>query len=170
MKLEPPESITGNYKYVCAGGKLTTEHRAKMKKACPQESEDKLVIHHIDGNKGNNDIENLVWMTRREHIQLHKTGVKRPCISGTKNPNYKRGEWVGGEKPKWYKKEYNKRYYHENRERLLSRQKEYDALHRERNRLYGRMRYWNAALGSAKTEKRRQECLTHLAELKEVIL
>lgn len=34
------------------------------------------IIHHIDGNKLNNDPNNLVCMTRAEHVRLHKPRVK----------------------------------------------------------------------------------------------
>ena len=34
------------------------------------------IIHHIDGNKLNNDINNLVCLTRAEHVRLHKPRVK----------------------------------------------------------------------------------------------
>ena len=29
------------------------------------------VVHHIDGNRRNNEVSNLVVMTRNEHTQLH---------------------------------------------------------------------------------------------------
>lgn len=35
------------------------------------------IIHHIDGNKLNNNIDNLVCMTRAEHVRLHKPRIKR---------------------------------------------------------------------------------------------
>ncbi len=31
-----------------------------------------LVIHHIDGDKSNNSVDNLVAMTKEDHIALHK--------------------------------------------------------------------------------------------------
>lgn len=34
----------------------------------PKEDE---IIHHIDGNKHNNNIENLILMKRNEHVKLH---------------------------------------------------------------------------------------------------
>lgn len=34
------------------------------------------IIHHIDGNKLNNDPKNLVCMTRAEHVRLHKPRTK----------------------------------------------------------------------------------------------
>lgn len=35
------------------------------------------IIHHIDGNKLNNDPKNLIRLTRAEHVRLHKPRVKR---------------------------------------------------------------------------------------------
>jgi len=35
------------------------------------------VVHHIDGNKMNDDISNLQLMSESEHMELHKNGLKR---------------------------------------------------------------------------------------------
>ena len=37
--------------------------------------------HHIDGDKGNNDIDNLVVLPHDEHMRLEKTGKKRPDVA-----------------------------------------------------------------------------------------
>lgn len=34
--------------------------------------ENKPQVHHIDGDRANNAAENLMWVTRAEHGQLHK--------------------------------------------------------------------------------------------------
>lgn len=31
-----------------------------------------LLIHHVDGNPGNDDIANLMCVTTKEHVELHK--------------------------------------------------------------------------------------------------
>lgn len=40
------------------------------------------IIHHINGDKRDNRLENLVCMTRGEHTLLHKLGGKRPRTDG----------------------------------------------------------------------------------------
>lgn len=40
------------------------------------------VIHHIDGNKKNNRIENLKLLTRREHSLLHSRAKKNEKGTG----------------------------------------------------------------------------------------
>lgn len=39
-------------------------------------------IHHIDGNKKNNAIQNLQCVEKSKHLIFHKTGKKRPEMSG----------------------------------------------------------------------------------------
>lgn len=48
------------------------------------------IIHHIDGSRDNDAIENLQLMTRSEHMSLHMTGK-----TGKANANYKHGGYVG---------------------------------------------------------------------------
>lgn len=33
-----------------------------------------MVIHHVDGNRDNNDISNLVMITKKEHAKIHGFG------------------------------------------------------------------------------------------------
>ena len=54
------------------------------------------VIHHIDGNKKNNDISNLKVMTGREHSSLHNAGRRK-----------QNGKWLSpfrGDKPDYTEK------------------------------------------------------------------
>ena len=43
------------------------------------------IIHHIDGNRKNNDISNLKMMTKLEHDRLHNCGKKRIFTEEWKN-------------------------------------------------------------------------------------
>ena len=47
------------------------QHRIIMERRLGRELRDDEVIHHIDHDKTNNDISNLVVMTRSEHTRLH---------------------------------------------------------------------------------------------------
>jgi hypothetical protein len=50
--------------------KQHTVHRLLMLTWCPIENAHEREVNHIDGNKGNNDLSNLEWVTRRENM-LH---------------------------------------------------------------------------------------------------
>ena len=45
------------------------------------------VVHHIDNNKQNNDVGNLIVMNKREHLSLHNAGVPKPKPIGWKPKN-----------------------------------------------------------------------------------
>jgi hypothetical protein len=61
---------THGYKYVGKRG----EHRALMESIVGRQLSYNEVVHHIDGNKKNNSLENLQIMDRGEHISLHTKG------------------------------------------------------------------------------------------------
>ena len=50
------------------------EHRLVMEDYLGRYLEEDECIHHIDGNKSNNSIENLELMLIEEHVKLHHTG------------------------------------------------------------------------------------------------
>lgn len=53
------------------------KHRAEMERALGRSLQQGEVIHHIDGNKQNNDLDNLMVMSQREHIRLHRDEMQR---------------------------------------------------------------------------------------------
>lgn len=58
-------------------GRYRGEHRILMEKSLGRKLTSNEVVHHKDGNKMNNDINNLVVMTRAEHCSLHRPVDKR---------------------------------------------------------------------------------------------
>jgi hypothetical protein len=47
-------------------------------------------VHHIDGNPFNNAIENLMWLSQKEHLKLEVSKKSSPVyIKGRENPSYK---------------------------------------------------------------------------------
>ena len=71
----PRKSTLGanGYKYVWfSDGTGEKEHRYLMEQFLGRKLEPDEVVHHIDGNRGNNDLANLVVMKRNEHSSLHR--------------------------------------------------------------------------------------------------
>lgn len=64
---------TNGYKYVWfADGSGEKEHRYLMEQHLGRKLKKDEVVHHIDGNRTNNDLGNLVVMSRGEHSALHR--------------------------------------------------------------------------------------------------
>lgn len=66
--------------------------------------ENKPEVHHIDGNPANNNVNNLMWVTRKEHNDLHKTkeiemfsmcGQHEAYFNSVKEAVEKTGLWQG---------------------------------------------------------------------------
>jgi hypothetical protein len=54
-------------------------HQLVMKAFGPKQPSEKHEINHIDGNKQNNNIENLEWLTHQENIQhAFDNGLAKP--------------------------------------------------------------------------------------------
>lgn len=51
------------------------EHRKIMEEHIGRKLKPNEVVHHINGNKNDNRIENLQLMTLSEHTRLHKKGI-----------------------------------------------------------------------------------------------
>ena len=63
-----PDNIN-HYLYVRLNGHKVSIHRLMMKTFSPRKDADKMQVNHIDGNKHNNQLDNLEWCTSSENIQ-----------------------------------------------------------------------------------------------------
>ncbi len=64
-RLDPPVS-SGGYKFVRIGDKSYPLHRVIASAFIPN-PQNKPEVNHIDGNKENNSVSNLEWVTRKEN-------------------------------------------------------------------------------------------------------
>ena len=76
-----------NYKAMRVNGVKVDVHRFLIEHRLCRNLESYEVVHHIDGNKKNNSIDNLCVMTRSEHTRLH--GAKRECSKETREKKSK---------------------------------------------------------------------------------
>lgn len=97
--------MAGKYKSAYYLGPEKTEHRLVWTNAFGKipEGHD---IHHKDGNKSNNDIENLECLPRSEHIRLHRTGTRISAENAEKLHNGSKERWkkYRGDIPNGHKK------------------------------------------------------------------
>jgi len=61
------------YKWIKVDGVYKHEHRYIIENILKRKLSYNEVVHHKDGNKFNNNIDNLELMSRKEHSELHNT-------------------------------------------------------------------------------------------------
>ena len=62
---------TGRYKHIRRNDKTTTQHRMIMEAHLGRKLLTTEHVHHLNGDRGDNRIENLVVMSQTEHAKLH---------------------------------------------------------------------------------------------------
>lgn len=65
------------YKLLSVEGEKILEHRFVMQKFIGRKLKESEIVHHVDGNKLNNSIENLQVMDRASHAKEHHTKTFR---------------------------------------------------------------------------------------------
>jgi hypothetical protein len=72
--------LQNGYVMIMVGdGKYRQEHRLIMESIIGRRLTDDEVVHHANGDRADNRIENLVLMTRKDHGQLHRPRMVAAC-------------------------------------------------------------------------------------------
>ncbi len=72
-------SLRQGYIYIRVDGKAVREHRYIMEQHLGRKLLDDEIVHHINGDKENNNLLNLQLMTNSNHVSLHRRNPEAWC-------------------------------------------------------------------------------------------
>ena len=142
--LSPAKDKNGYLKVVlnCNGKcKTTNIHRLVANVFIP--NPDNLpMVNHKDEDKSNNSVDNLEWCDVKYNlsygtarIRERDTKMKNGWWTGLSKKEYRKKYYEENkDKIKEYMKEYSHRYYQENRDRICEKQKEYAQKYYQKNK------------------------------------
>ena len=85
--LKQPQ-LDGHYEYSGIRGRLVWQHRIIAEKILGRRLVKNELVHHIDLDKGNNSLDNLMILSCSEHTRLHRyLGLQRAIVEKSTNVN-----------------------------------------------------------------------------------
>lgn len=76
---------TGGYVWLNVDGRIVAEHRYVFEQSIGRRLESDEIVHHINHNPRDNRLENLMVMTRSEHMKAHEEGRPNVGAAGERN-------------------------------------------------------------------------------------
>lgn len=93
--------LKSKYRGIKINGVRINEHRYVMEQIIGRKLTSNEIVHHIDGNKLNNNPDNLQLLTRKQHVQVHFKGVKRTAETLEKIREASKQRWNSSESDKY---------------------------------------------------------------------